>query len=67
MSEERMRKALYPDPEGNYYCYVFDEEVQLSTKINLTKIISDAKSSPDYVEGIPIFKTGEELSNNYII
>ena len=61
MDEERMRKALYPDPEGNYYCYVFDEEVQLSTKINLTKIISDAKSSPDYVEGMPIFKTGEEL------
>ena len=65
MDEERMRKALYPDPKGNYYCYVFDEEVELSTKINLSKIISDAKSSTDYVDGMPIFITGKELSENY--
>ena len=67
MDEERMRRALYPNPKGNYFCYVFDEEVQFITRINLSKIIFDAKSSPDYVEGMPIFKTGEELSNNYII
>lgn len=67
MDEERMHKALYPEPKGNYYCYVFDEEVELSTKINLSKIISDAKSSADYVDGMPIFKTGEELYSNYII
>ena len=65
MDEERMRKALYPDPKGNYYCYVFDEEVELSTKINLSKIITDAKSSTDYVDGMPIFITGKELSENY--
>ena len=63
-----MLKAWYPEPEGNYFCYVFDEEVQLSTKINLPKIISDAKSLvDDYVDGMPIFMTGEELTNNYII
>ena len=59
--EERMRRALYPNPQGNYYCYVFDEEVQLSTRINLPDIVLNAKSSADYVDGMPIFMTGEEL------
>lgn len=61
LDEERMKKALYPNPQGNYLCYVFDEEVQLSTKISLHDIIEDAKSSPDYIEGTPIFETGDEL------
>ena len=61
MNEERMRKAFYPNPQGNYFCFVFDEEVQLSTKINLLEIISSQKSSTDYVDGMPIFLTGEEL------
>lgn len=63
MNEERMRKALYPNPKGNYFCFVFDEEVQLSQRINLAKIISDAQSTQDYVDGMPIFRTGEELLN----
>lgn len=61
MSEERMKKALYPNPHGNYYCFVFDEEVELSSRINLEEIISEAKSAPDYVDGMPIFQTGEDL------
>ncbi|MBP5591837.1 LlaJI family restriction endonuclease [bacterium] len=61
MDEERMRKALYPDPKGNYFCYVFDEEVQLSSKIDLEKIISEACLREDYINGMPVFKTGEEL------
>ena len=61
MDEERMRKAWYPEPEGNYFCYVFDEEVQLSIVINLPQLITEAKSSEGYVDGMPIFKTGDEL------
>ena len=61
MNEERMRHALYPEPEGNYFCFVFDEEVQLSPKIKISDIIADAKAVPDYVEGMPVFKTGEEI------
>ena len=61
MDEERMRKAWYPEPQGNYYCYVFDEEVQLSTTLDLPKLISETKSSEGYVDGMPIFKTGDEL------
>ncbi len=61
MDEARMRQALYPDPKGNYFCFVFDEEVQLSSKIDLEKIISEAGNSEEYPEGAPVFKTGEEL------
>lgn len=63
MTEERMRKALYPDPQGNYYCFVFDEEVLLDKKIDISRIIKEerAKNEPDYYEGIPIFRRGNEL------
>lgn len=61
MNEERMRQALYPDPEGNYFCFVFDEEVQLSSKIEISDIIAEARSQSGYEDGMPIFKTGEEL------
>lgn len=63
MNEERMRQALYPNPQGNYFCFVFDEEVQLSSKIKLLDIIADAKSQSGYEDGMPIFRTGEELLN----
>ena len=63
MSEERMRKALYPNPKGNYFCYVFDEEVQLSQCIDISKIIADAIAKDDIVPGTPIFKTGIELQD----
>ena len=59
MDEERMRKALYPNPKGNYFCFVFDEEVQLSSKINLSDLIKAEK--PNSNDGVPIFKTGEQL------
>ena len=63
MNEERMRKALYPNPKGNYFCFVFDEEVQFSHRINLMDVIASAKKRPDYVEGMPIFESGKELMN----
>lgn len=63
MNEERMRQALYPNPQGNYFCFVFDEEVQLSQRINLMEVIASAKKRPDYVVGMPIFESGNELMN----
>lgn len=63
MDEERMRKAWYPDPEGNYFCFVFDEEVLLSQRIDVSKIITDAIDNDDIVPGMPIFKTGVELQD----
>ena len=63
MNEERMRQALYPDPEGNYFCFVFDEEVQLSQHIDISKIITDTIATDGIVPGTPIFKTGKELQD----
>lgn len=61
MTEERMRKAYYPEPQGKYFCYVFDEEVTLGN-LDISALIANEKSSNSgFVAGAPIFKTGEEL------
>lgn len=61
MNEDRMRKALYPTPKGNYFCYVFDEEVSLGY-IDIAKAISEyRKNNPGTVSGEPIFITGKDL------
>ena len=62
MDEKRMIQALYPNPQGSYYCYVFDEEVKLSSSIDLAKILRDTRDNRDeYEDGAPIFLTGDEL------
>ncbi len=61
MDAERMQRAWYPNPRGNYFCYVFDEEVQLSTDIDVAKIIAHSQESGNHLEGMPIFLSGEEL------
>ena len=57
MDGERMRKALYPNPHGRYFCYVFDEEVSLGN-LDVQKIISDHSYLPI---GTPIYLKGSEL------
>lgn len=63
MDEKRMKQAGYPNPRGSYYCYVFDDEVKLSSNLNLEKILLAARTNrlQKYEEGAPIFLTGEEL------
>ncbi len=65
MSEERMRRAQYPNPQGNYFCFVFDEEVQLSPHIDVSKIVSFARlnRNPVYIDGTPLILMGTELQN----
>lgn len=57
MSKERMRKAWYPEPKGNYFCYVFDEEVSLGD-LNIAKLIKEHKTE---TYGSPIFIKGEDM------
>ncbi len=57
MDEERMRKAQYPDPQGRYFCYVFDEEVSLGD-LDVQKIVNDHSDLP---RGTPIYLKGSEL------
>ena len=63
MSEERMRQALYPNPQGNYFCFVFDEEVNINPDVNLARILTEYRLDTDneYQEGAPIVVTGEKL------
>lgn len=62
MKKDRMRKALYPNPKGDYFCYVFSEEVSLGN-LDISQLIScrrlDEKNP--YIEGAPIFIKGKEL------
>lgn len=64
MSAERMRQALYPgEPSGNYFCFVFDEEVKLAPAINVANLIAHARlnTSEPYIDGSPLILTGEQL------
>ena len=62
IKEDRMRETLYPsEPKGNYFCYVFDEEVTLG-KLDVQRLISQKRiDDREYVDGAPIFMTGKEI------
>ncbi len=68
MSEERMRKALYPNPTGNYFCFVFDEEVQLMPHIDVAKIVAMQRLNTRqvYIDGTPIILSGNDLQQYFI-
>lgn len=62
IKEDRMRETLYPsEPKGNYFCYVFDEEVTLGN-LDVQRLISQKRiDDREYIDGAPIFMMGKEL------
>lgn len=62
IKEDRMRETLYPsEPKGNYFCYVFDEEVTLG-KLDVQRLISQKRiDDREYIDGAPIFMIGKEI------
>lgn len=62
IKEDRMRETLYPsEPKGNYFCYVFDEEVTLGN-LDVHRLISQKRiDDREYIDGAPIFMMGKEL------
>lgn len=62
IKEDRMRETLYPsESKGNYFCYVFDEEVTLGN-LDVHRLISQKRiDDREYVDGAPIFMTGKEI------
>lgn len=60
MSKERMKKALYPRPKGNYFIFRFDEEVSIG-QLDINRYISMKRLEPDFEEGMPLYPKGEEL------
>ena len=63
MTEERMRRALYPgEPQGDYFIFRFDEEVSIG-KFDINRYINAKRAETDFVEGMPLYPTGAELMN----
>lgn len=62
MTEERMRKALYPrEPKGDYFVFRFDEEVSIGC-FDIQRLISTHRIfDKDFVEGMPLYPLGKEL------
>lgn len=62
IKKDRMSETLYPsESKGNYFCYVFDEEVTLGN-LDVHRLISQKRiDDREYVDGAPIFMTGKEL------
>lgn len=62
IKKDRMSETLYPsESKGNYFCYVFDEEVTLG-KLDVQRLISQKRiDDREYIDGAPIFMTGKEL------
>lgn len=66
MSEERMRQAMYPTnhggPNGDYFIFRFDEEVNIG-RFNINALINFHRISDkeSFVEGAPLYPTGKEL------
>lgn len=58
-------KTLYPrEPKGNYYCYVFDDEISIG-KMDIEGLSEYGKQKMEaeceYVEGMPMFVLGSEI------
>ena len=62
IKEDRMRGTLYPrEPKGNYFCYIFDEEVTLGN-LDVHRLVSQKRiDDREYVDGAPIFMSGKDL------
>ena len=61
MTKERMRKALYPKPNGDYFIFRFDEEVSIG-QFDINRLIDTHRVfDRDFIEGAPIYAKGEEL------
>ena len=63
MTEDRMRKALYPhEPKGDYFVFRFDEEVSLG-RLDINELISRERiqQGADFVDGAPIYLKGADV------
>lgn len=58
ITEERMRLAQYENPQGDYWCYILDEEVVLDEKLDLSYFVNRTAE-----KGTPIFVTGDEIQS----
>lgn len=60
INKERIERSGYVNPQGDYYCYILDEEVTLG-KLDVPKLIADASVKDGYKPGMPLYVKGAEL------
>jgi len=63
MTEDRMRKALYPrEPKGEYFIFRFDEEISFG-RLDIAAYISHCRQEQgnEFVASAPLYSKGEEL------
>ena len=61
MSREKMVATGYKNPsQDKYFCYFFDEEITLG-EFDIEAILKADKEKQNYIDGRPIYLSGEEL------
>lgn len=62
LTREQMKIQGYLNPRHErYFCYFFDEEITLG-EFDIEEIIeSESKKNANYVKGMPVYISGEEL------
>ena len=63
MTKQQLISQGYVNPHyDKYLCYFFDEEVSIGD-IDIARLLSESRieMKENYFEGMPIYKTGEEL------
>ena len=62
IKQERMRLSEYPNPQGNYFCFILDEQVSFGA-VNIPALLNShqRKLGPKFVEGAPFCVKGAEL------
>ena len=64
MTEERMKRALYPTnhggPIGDYFVFRFDEEISIG-RFDINRFVKMKREDPNYKYGMPLYPKGAEL------
>ena len=59
IAKERIAQSGYPNPKGDYFCYILDEPVTLGD-IDLPKLLSENKVDPEHPYK-PIYLTAQKV------
>ena len=59
IKKERIAQSGYPNPQGDYFCYILDEQVSVGN-VNVPKLLSEHTDDPQHPYK-PIYLTAQEV------
>lgn len=59
IAKERIALSGYPNPKGDYFCYILDEQVSIGA-IDIPKLLSENIADPQHPQA-PIYLTLQEV------